>query len=271
MMFAGSVVRRGNRPLLIASVLSFPIATSSALPLWATFTIGIIALCLTGVLAARAILPDRSVCFETIVAGLVSVLAISVLGGFTLAIVPSGLSGANWTTYFAVVNVLLWLINVERIRRQETRSSKNSAEGLPRRALEDTNPSKRRPALNLHSATLLAVTFLMVASSIWVSLVSADTSDREPYSELWVSPERLGEPMRVGRATIGVKNMEGHNVAYRIEIRTDSSLTSLTCVLEHTQQCIRKMPQTRAGEMTINLYKSGTTAPYRTLSIRNAL
>src|SRR3712207_3420380 len=97
----------GNRPLLIISVLSVPASVSPTTPGWMSITIGTVALGLTATLSARALLPARPVGLETFLAGVSSTLAICALGGFVLSMVPGGLYGPNWATYFAIVNSLL--------------------------------------------------------------------------------------------------------------------------------------------------------------------
>ncbi len=271
-------MRRNETDLLVVSVLAIlaaaigVLSSGSSNPLRAALSLPFV-LFLPGYALSAALLPDgRSGLAERIAFSIGLSIAIAVLGGLLLNLLPPGLTPVSWSLLLLVVTLTsagyaLW--------RRERRRIPGPGPLVTQIALPE--------AVLLGGAALL-IGLALGLGAIGVNPVTRNAPGDAPFTQLWAVPIQSGQQAAGATAAgtpaagtplviqVGLHNQEEQRMTYRVTLESGGRVLAEWPQVSlayggNWQAQVALPPNLAAQRITANAYRDGDTAPYRTVRL----
>ena len=168
-------------------------------------------------------------------------LAIDIVGGFLLNLLPIGLAAISWAMLLGILTIVLSLVvAIQRLYRRQVNVS--SPFQLP------------RVRLSMRQASLFGLAGVIVVLAILYSIHSAAQQPYPGFTQFWMLPPQSQQNSCT--VQLGIRNVEGTPVTYRVvmEVNGASTKTWVPVMLDSQQTWSQSVPIT-----TSSLTKSATT------------
>ncbi len=240
------VLARGSNPLLVAV----------GLPL---------VLLAPGYALSAVLVPDRSFGLaERLLLSVGVSIAIAVVGGLLLNLLPGPLDAGLWRTFLAGFTLF---VGIYALWRRE--------QGLPAPGPLVTRVSMREASLAAGGALLIGLALGLGAIGISPTSSSAaggELSSNDRFTQLWATPAQNGA-QRVIR--VGLRNYEDETMVYRVTLEAGGNVFAewpqVTIKTGASWQAQAATPANLAGsDVTANAYRANETTPYRHVRIAGA-
>ena len=234
--------------------------------------IGLSVLILPGFAVAAALIPPGSLDpSRRVTIGLVSGVALTVIGGMFLNVLPPGLTAASWVVMNLIATIVALVVANARghIVPANSVASARVAAGRLTGLIE--HPSEVRATVRIPSlaalciglAVVLAVTSLSIARS---GAIQADQA--QAFTEFWVT----SSPTQPGQIELGIRSHETEPVEYTVKVdaggRPVTTIDNITLAPgEEWTGTVTIPTPTPTSPVHAVLTKSGDTTPYRELTL----
>lgn len=221
---------------MVRRFVDLDVVAATSLPLYVLCIIPVIppvlagaagvTLCLatTGVTVALAIVPGRLRLLDRAVAVIASALGAAIVGGLLLNMLPVGLTRLSWATFTLVLGILAYAVGRWRGAGQPVRL-----------------PTPWRPSPT--TAVKLAASMLLLGAAVAVSIVSAEDSGNQPFTEVWLVPDGPSHsPVLATSAVVGVKSHETSSEEFTVVTTTARQQKTNRVVLAPGQVWTQKIP-----------------------------
>lgn len=209
---------------------------------------------LSGYATTRALFPRVGLGVSERVALVIGcAFATAIIGGFFLNATPLGLTAGSWALSLAAMTVVAVLVAIAR------------EAGAPRSVLRTSAVDSARRSLAVSpNLPLLAAAVMVALTAFMVARVGAATQSHPGFTQLWLLPAASDT------VTVGVRNEEGSEQAYRLELLVDGlpqpGLVSI--ILADGEALERTGPIPQRGATVVleaRLFRalSSESAPYR--------
>jgi uncharacterized membrane protein len=152
-------------------------------------------------------------------------LALCVLSGFILNVLPGGLQAKSWAVLLGLLTTVFSLL-VALLRRR-----------VP---LYTMHPVRFR--LRIHEGVLLGLALIVVIQALFYSAVGAALQPHPGFTQLWMIPPTRGDKNCAVR--LGVRSFESEAVRYRIQVTENQEAIASwpSIVLAPQQEWISRVP-----------------------------
>lgn len=127
-------------------------------------------------------------------------MAIDVVAGFALNVLPIGLQSASWTVALGLVTTVFALLATFLRRKNSVKSAKVSL-----------------PAITIHECILLGLALLIASLAVWSSIIRPAEVPESSFTQFWMLPTNNNNCA----VQIGVHSFEATDVTYRIVMTTN--------------------------------------------------
>jgi uncharacterized membrane protein len=167
-------------------------------------------------------------------------LALVVINGFILNILPMGLEQSTWAVSLAILTAVFSFIAL--YRRIRTRAS---SRGVDKAAV--------RIHITVFDGVLFVLAGAVVVSSVWYSVIDAQQQQQQQstFTQFWMTPSKQGNDSCA--VLIGIQSTEATTVQYEVVVTANGTIIS-------TWPSITLAPQNQ-------WYQSVTIAPRGTASV----
>jgi hypothetical protein len=242
---------------MVRRFVDLDVVVATSLPLYVLCTIpGIpsvlagsagatLCLAVTGITVAQATLPGRLRLLDRAVAVLASALGAAIVGGVLLNMLPVGLTRLSWATFALVLGILAYAVGRWRGAGQPVRC-----------------PRPWRPSPMI--AAKLAASMLFLGAAVGVSIVSAEGSGNQPFTEVWLLPDGPSHsPVRTTSAVVGVKSHETSTEDFTVVTTSARQQKTNRVVLSPNQVWTQKIP-VDGVQASVAVYRGAPIGlPYR--------
>jgi hypothetical protein len=143
-------------------------------------------------------------------------LLLTVLSGLLLNTLPWGLQPATWAL---ALGLICWIGGTVAVARR----AQHPAPGeMPSVAAMQSGPFGLRPAHML----LIGIAVLGALGACWWSIQSALTAPFVGTTQVWLVPVPDSHTAAVNRVQIGLRNLEGQPMTYRLQLLVDGAILS---------------------------------------------
>lgn len=201
-------------------------------------------------------------------------LATLVLGGLGLFAAGRPLTRLSWTVLVAAVTVAAAVAGQLRRWYAQRPGSPTPEPGDP--ASGDPEPvGRERERITFRRAVLRLLPLVLAAGVLagagWFSLRTAQERDTEPFTALVMVPAFATEaPGPTRTVAIGIQCRERTDTDYLVRVRDDAGFDeSITARLGPDEDWARRLAVPSTGRITVDLYRDGGAAPYRTVFLDN--
>lgn len=129
-------------------------------------------------------------------------VAIAIIGGFLLNLLPEGLTPRTWATVFAIVIIVLVVVVITERFYVHNQGFQQNTPHVPGRRL------------SLRQVCLFGLAGLLVAFTLAFSVHSAEQQPSPGFTQFWMLPPNL--PGQSCAVQLGIRNFEGTSVTYRV-------------------------------------------------------
>jgi len=168
---------------------------------------------------------------DEIILGLGLSMAIDILVGFGLNILPIGLQALSWTFSLGILTTLFALIAMFRRRRDTVIAAK-----------------AMRTRITLPDVFFLLLAAFIVGNSLWLAVVRT-TQTQSSFTQFWMLP--ANQTSKTCAVSLGIQSFEDAPVTYTVALTvndTSVSSNSSSILLAPQQKWVQLLPITPEGQ-----------------------
>ncbi len=212
-----------NRPVMIGTILALPLL-----------------FVLPGYTLVEAVFHQKLLnSTYRLVLSLALSLALAILGGLLLNVLPGGLQALSWAVLLGLLTTVFSLFAAYVRRRVQVREAQ----------VQGTLP--RRRGLNI-SAYLVALAIIMATLSVLYAVIGVEQQTHPGFTQLWMLP--AAQTGTSSTVNLGVRSFEDTTVTYRVTVTMNGQLVRIW------SSVVLKPQQT--WNQVVSIQKNGTHSLY---------